>query len=168
MASKKRSSSPRADQPRVRLVFRDRYFDLPPPDRADPSSDVSENRAVDNDPQLTPNDESAQGEPSKHDHADEASASNTNADACTALSEKVHAQVAELQETFKAYIALERLISPDYEDEEQVDVPLSRAELGALLHTLNAAMQRQIAALAVTAALLQARMDELGDVDPGD
>ena len=74
----------------------------------------------------------------------------------TSLVYKTCAQVAELQEAFKAYIALEHLISPEHEDEEESLVPPSRAELGALLHTLNAEILRWIKALTDTTARLQA------------
>lgn len=71
------------------------------------------------------------------------------------LIDKACAQVAELQETFKAYLALEHLISPEYEDKEESFLLPSRAELGALLHLMNAEMLRRMEALAETAARLQ-------------
>ncbi len=89
---------------------------------------------------------------------DPAARANGSTDADhSALTEKINDQVIELSITFKAYVALERLISPDYEDEAQARVPLSREELGALLYTLNAAMLRQIRELEETTAALQAR-----------
>lgn len=62
-------------------------------------------------------------------------------------------RVTELSSTFKAYQALERFVSPAYEPEVNGDVQPSRSELGSLLHTLNAAMQPQLAA--TTPATLQ-------------
>ena len=82
----------------------------------------------------------------------------------TSLIQTARAQLAELQETFKAYIALEHLISPEYEDEEESLVPPSRAELGALLHILNAEMARRIEALAETMARLQAACEAPPDL----
>lgn len=68
-------------------------------------------------------------------------------------------QVTELSITFKAYQALERFISPEYEREGDDAVSPSRSELGSLLHTLNAEMQRQIGALADTTTVLQAQVE---------
>lgn len=68
-------------------------------------------------------------------------------------------EMTELSIAFKAYQALERLISPEYEHEQDGEVLPTRSELGSLLHTLNAEMQRQISALADTLSLLQARAD---------
>ena len=68
-------------------------------------------------------------------------------------------QVTELLITFKAYQALERFISPEYEHEVDDSVSPSRSELGSLLHTLNAEMQRQIGALADTTTVLQAQVE---------
>lgn len=77
---------------------------------------------------------------------------------CISLTNKAGDQVAELSGVFKAYLALERFVSPEYADDEQASVPACRSELGALLHTLNAEMLRQIGALADTLTVLQAQM----------
>lgn len=77
---------------------------------------------------------------------------------CISLAAQVCDQVIELSETFKAYLALERFVSPEYEDEAQANVSPSRSELGALLHTLNAEMLRQIGALRNTTTVLQEQM----------
>lgn len=71
-------------------------------------------------------------------------------------------QVTELSITFKAYQALERFVSPEYEHEVDDAVSPSRSELGSLLHTLNAEMQRQISALADTTTVLQAQVESKG------
>lgn len=77
---------------------------------------------------------------------------------CIALAGKACDQVDELSVVFKAYLALERFVSPEFTDAAQVGVSPSRAELGALLRTLNAEMLRQIGALADTSAVLQAQV----------
>lgn len=72
------------------------------------------------------------------------------------LIDRACAQVAELQEALRAYIALEHLISPEYEDEEHTFVRPSRVELGAMLHILNAEMSRRVEALRETTVRLHA------------
>ena len=74
------------------------------------------------------------------------------------LAGKVCDQVADLSGFSNAYIAVERLISPEYADEAQAGVPPSRAELGALLNTLNTEMLRKINALADNTTVLQAQL----------
>ena len=71
-------------------------------------------------------------------------------------------QMAELSTVLQAYLALERLISPEYVDEARASVPASRAGLGALLHILNDAMQRRIDAIADTTTVLLVQLAEGG------
>lgn len=75
------------------------------------------------------------------------------------LIHKACAQVAELQETFKACLALEHLISPEYEDEEESFLLPSRAELGTLQHLMNAESLRRMEVLVETTARLQGACD---------
>lgn len=75
-----------------------------------------------------------------------------------ALTDEACEPVAELSEMFKAHLAVERLVSPEYEDEGQANVQPSRAELGALLHAVNSEVQRLMRALAGTTTLLQKQM----------
>jgi hypothetical protein len=77
----------------------------------------------------------------------------------TSLAVQAATQVTELSVAFKAYEALERFISPEYDHQVDDDVPPSRAQLGALLHTLNAEMLQQINALADVTTVLQAQLD---------
>ena len=77
---------------------------------------------------------------------------------CAALTDETCDLVAELSEMFKAYLALERLVSPEHEDECQANVQPSRAELGALLYVVNVEIQRRIRALAETTTALQRGM----------
>ena len=87
----------------------------------------------------------------------------TNVTAAKATTQRISStgracdQMAELSIVIEAYLALERLISTDYQDEAQAGVPLSRSGLGAMLHILNDAMQRRIDAIAdtMTAMLMQ-------------
>ena len=79
-------------------------------------------------------------------------------DHCISLSGKVCDLVDDLSGLSNAYIAVERLISPEYADEAQAGVPPSRAELGALLNTLNTEMLRKINALADNTTVLQAQL----------
>lgn len=58
--------------------------------------------------------------------------------------------------TLHAYVALEKLITPLNQAEAADDVPLSRAELGALLKAVNDQLQTQVHQLADTATVLQA------------
>ncbi len=73
-----------------------------------------------------------------------------------ALTERAFDQLIELTHTFQSYIALERFVSPEYEDEAHAAVQPSRAELGALLHSLNEDIGRRLSALAESMAKLQA------------
>lgn len=65
-------------------------------------------------------------------------------------------QVAELSAAFKAYIGLERLVSPVTKDGAPARAPTARSEQGARLRSLNAEMLRQIGDLEKTAVELQA------------
>jgi len=73
-----------------------------------------------------------------------------------ALTERASDQLIELTHAFQSYIALERFVSPEYEDEAHAAVQPSRAELGALLHSLNEDIRRRLTALAESMAKLQA------------
>ncbi len=73
------------------------------------------------------------------------------------LEERLCDNIAEVSDVYLAYRALERLVSPEYLDEEHENVPVSRAQLGALLHALNAEMQRRIDALERTVSALHAQ-----------
>lgn len=82
------------------------------------------------------------------------------------LEEQLCDNMAELSDMCLAYRALESLVSPEYLDEEEANVPVSREAFGALLHVLNAEMQRRIAAYERTAAALQAQTDGGGADTP--
>lgn len=71
-------------------------------------------------------------------------------------------QMAELSIVIEAYLALQRLMSTDYQDEALAGVPLSRSGLGALLHVLNDAMKRRIDATADTIAAMLMQLAEGG------
>ncbi len=71
-------------------------------------------------------------------------------------------QMAELSIVIEAYLALERLIATDYQDEALAGVPLSRSGLGALMHILNDAMKRKIDAVADTIAAMLMQLAEGG------
>lgn len=80
---------------------------------------------------------------------------------CAALTDETCDLVAELSEMFKAYLAIERFVSPEHEDECQANVQASRAELGALLHAVNVEIQRLMRALSSATTGLQ-RQTEVG------
>ncbi len=90
------------------------------------------------------------------------SATAGTADQCISLTDKTCDLVAELSIAFKAYLALERFVSPEYEDEAQAGVPSSRAELGSMLNALNDKILRLIGALADTTTVLQAEINTGG------
>lgn len=86
----------------------------------------------------------------------------TSADAqVISLASLVCDRVAELSRLCKAFAALERLVSPEYLDEEQAHVPASREQLGELLYSLNADFHRRMEALAdaMVVLLAQAQMN---------
>ncbi|MDO9434280.1 hypothetical protein [Hydrogenophaga sp.] len=82
------------------------------------------------------------------------------------LEDQLCDQLAELSDMCLAYRALECLVSPQYADEEHENVPISREALGALLHVLNAEMQRRMEAYERTALAIQAQADEGGTDAP--
>lgn len=71
---------------------------------------------------------------------------------------KVCDQVMELSEVFKAYVAVERFVVPEYMDEMRASVQPSRSELGSLLRTLNEEIVRRLAALADLTVVQQAQL----------
>ncbi len=77
---------------------------------------------------------------------------------CISLTGEVCERVTELSVMFKAFVALEQLISPEYDDEGPERVLPSREELGPLLYTLNAEVLRQLGGLADDTTVLQAQM----------
>lgn len=77
---------------------------------------------------------------------------------CIALTDKTCDHVAELSEVLKAYLALERFVSPEYEDEGRANLPHSRAGLGALFRVINTEIQRLMGALVDTTVELQRQM----------
>ena len=83
---------------------------------------------------------------------------NSTLASCVALTDKTCDLVAELAEMFKAYLALERFVSPEYEDEGRANVAPSRAELGAMIHVINVAIQRLTGALVDTTTTLQLQL----------
>lgn len=89
-------------------------------------------------------------------------ATDTTATQCISLTDKTCDLVAELSIAFKAYLALERFVSPDHEDEGHADVQSSRANLGSMLNALNEKILRLIDALADTTTVLQAEMNASG------
>ena len=74
------------------------------------------------------------------------------------LAGKVCDQVTELSDVFKAYLAVQRFVAPEYADEASASVQPSRAELAALLRTLNEEIVRRMAALADVTTLQQAQL----------
>ncbi len=78
-------------------------------------------------------------------------------DQCLLLSGKVCDLVTHLLFFLNAYIAVERLISPEYADEGHVGVVPSRDELGALLNVLNNELRRRFEALAEITTVLHAQ-----------
>lgn len=93
--------------------------------------------------------------PAEGARAQPAPDSNANLASSIALTDETCDLVAELSEMFKAYLALERFVSPEYEDEGQANVAPSRAELGAMIHAINVAIQRLTRALMDTTTTLQ-------------
>lgn len=86
------------------------------------------------------------------------STTTTAATHCLSMAGKTFDNIAELSHVFKGYVALERFVSPEYADEAQALVPPTRAELGSLLHSLNAQVQRQMDKLTDNITVLQAQM----------
>lgn len=77
---------------------------------------------------------------------------------CFALTDEICDQVAELSEMLKAYLGLERFVSPEHEDEGRANVPPSRGELSAMLHGFNVEVQRLMRALLDASTVLQKQM----------
>ncbi len=82
----------------------------------------------------------------------------TAASQSISLAGKVCDQVTELSDVFKAYLAVQRFVAPEYADEASASVQPSRAELAALLRTLNEEIVRRLGALADMTTLQQAQL----------
>lgn len=81
----------------------------------------------------------------------------TAAAQCVSLSGKATEQAMELSYKFKSFVALQRFVQPQYEDEAQDHVPATRGEMDAMLETLNADVLRRMDALADTLTVLGAQ-----------
>lgn len=81
----------------------------------------------------------------------------TTASQCLSLAGKTSDLVMELSIAMDAYLALELFVEPAYADEAQARVPPSRAQLTSMLHAINVEVQRKMATLADTLAVLQAQ-----------
>ncbi|QHE85068.1 hypothetical protein [Hydrogenophaga sp. BPS33] len=66
-------------------------------------------------------------------------------------------RVTELSRLCKAFTALERLVSPEYADEEHASLSASRDQLGELLYSLNADLRRRVDAAADAMVVLHAQ-----------
>ena len=86
-------------------------------------------------------------------------ASNPPKKPARSLEEKLKHSIAELHDMHRAYRALERLVAPAYVDEKDEKVPVSSAEMTALLRTLNAEMKRRRDAFQRTLRAIQARAE---------
>lgn len=71
------------------------------------------------------------------------------------LATKAVDQVTYLTMTVQAYLALEKLITPEHLEDANESVTPSRAELGALLRSVNMELQRQVHQLADTTTVLE-------------
>lgn len=65
-------------------------------------------------------------------------------------------------ENHQAYEALEKLLTPDPETDSET-LPISRAELGALLRTLNRAMRADVQKLTNDTSALFRKVDGKGE-----
>lgn len=74
------------------------------------------------------------------------------------LSGRARDQVTELLHSYRANIALERFISPEYADETHASLQHSRDELGALVNAINDKVLQKIHALADSLTLLHAQL----------
>ena len=83
---------------------------------------------------------------------------NAHMASCIALIDETCDLVAELAEMLKAYLGLERFVSPEHEDEGRADVQPSRAELAAMLHGFSVEVQRLMRALLDASTVLQKQM----------
>lgn len=79
---------------------------------------------------------------------------------CISLMGKVCDQVVELSNAFNAHDALERFVTPEYADEAQAGITHSRAELSAMMRSLNAGVRRHIDALALATTVLHEQMSD--------
>lgn len=75
----------------------------------------------------------------------------------TALAGKAFDLAQDLSFKLKSYRALELFVLPQYTDEQDASVGPSRTDLGAMLHTLNIEVQRQMRALIELMAELHAQ-----------
>lgn len=65
-------------------------------------------------------------------------------------------QVMHLSMTLNAYLAVEKLITPEYAVDADEGIGLSRAELSSLLRIVNAELQQMVNQLSDTTTVLEA------------
>ncbi len=65
-------------------------------------------------------------------------------------------QVMHLSMTLNAYLAVEKLVTPQYAADTDESITLSRAELSSLLRIVNAELQQMVNQLSDTTTVLEA------------